>query len=82
MTLKGDGKHHITFWSSDKNSTKERFMFPRGRKGSVLFHRLTPITGARPMAGGGEETYKHTLTWNQKWGTDSFEVASEAKSFG
>lgn len=57
-------------------------MFPRGQKGSVCFHMLTPITGARPMAGGGEETYKHMLTWNQKWGTDSFEVVAEAKSFG
>lgn len=56
-------------------------MFPGERKGSVCFHRLTPITGARPMAGGGDETYKHTLTWNQKWGADSFEVAAEAKSF-
>lgn len=55
-------------------------MFSRERKGSVCFHRLAPITGARPMAGGGERTYKHTLTWNQKWGVDSFKVAAEAKS--
>lgn len=55
-------------------------IFPRGRKGSVRFHRLTPISGARPMAGGGEEIYKHMLTWNQKWGADSFEVATEMKS--
>lgn len=57
-------------------------MFPGERKGSVCFHRPTPITGARPMAGGREGTYKHTLTWNPKWGTDSFEVAAEAKSSG
>lgn len=48
----------------------------------MRFHRLTPITGARTMAGGDEETYKHTLTWNQKWGGNSFKVAAELKSSG